>query len=971
MQTALQRRQRHRRQGAARRGRGGGSARRAALAIPLLLFSSFLILGGVGFIGTVTAYAYYSKDLPDPAQLLNDISFEQPSIVYDRTGKTELARFGVLRRELVDFSQIPPEMIDATTSVEDKDFWTNPGFDISAVVSAGLDTLSGRPRGASTITQQLVRARLLPSDAFSGSVYDRKIREIIQSIRLTQAFPGQDGKQKIMAAYLNQNFYGNQSYGVKAAAIGYFGKDLSQLDLAQFAVLAAIPQSPTKYDLMKNAIRECSATLQEGETCPNDKVTLVVPQDSEIVQRRNHVLELMKDPTRSVLSGSKHTQAEYDAAEQEPLILTPQAAPPWKAPQFVWQIRSQLGAILCGADSADSCEQVDTGGYQVTTTLDWSMQQTVEKWLYASTRVTQLKSPTPVWKALGIPTSEYSWLRNLKGANIHNGAAAIEDYRTGQILAYQGSGQYYADASAKFQPQFDVLSDGYRQPGSSIKPLNYVIGIDDHTLTAATMFMDVVTEFGRKGASYTPSQDDGLERGPVRLRSALQFSLNVPSIKAGLIQGIDHVFNREQDFGVQFTPGATPVVSQSIGTIELHPISLLGAYSSIANGGVLMPQQMILQVTDKAGKVVYPTTSDAPVGKRIVSPQAAYIITDILAGNTNKSVNPIWGKWQILQKTSTGTTRRPAAYKTGTTENHRDTLAFGYLAPPKDPNAPALAVGVWMGNSDNSPNTDTLSLQSSAPLWSRIMTEVSQKMPIAKFTRPDGLVDVTVDAFSGLLPGPGTVSTVKEMFIKGTAPSRQDDLHVDVQIDQATGLLWQDGCTGPMVTKGVLDFSKAEPLFPQWQQYTQEWAARAAKGPGVSGGPKHTRTSYFYSNGFHPFGATWGGAFKPTDVCQALTQCGPGGGPPTPEPSPIVPCVTPPPTPQQSHGNPHDTPTPAPTKTSKPIATLPLPGGTTTQRTAANSAAILPLALFPVVGSLIPLLLGRRFKPVRPKRGRR
>jgi membrane peptidoglycan carboxypeptidase len=921
----------------------------------------------VGFIGSVTAYSYYSRDLPDPKALLEGIGFEQPSIVYDRTGKVELARFGVLRRELVTFDQIPPEMIDATTSVEDKDFWTNPGFDISAVVSAGLESLSGgRQRGASTITQQLVRARLLPSDAFTGSVYDRKIREIIQSIRLTQEFPGDTGKQTIMTAYLNQNFYGNQSYGVQAAALGYFGKDLSKLDLAQFAVLAAIPQSPTQYDLMKNAIRECAVTLQEGQVCPADKVTLIVPSTADIVTRRNFVLEQMK--TRSVLSGKNHLPSEYDAAKLEPLILTPQAAPPWKAPQFVWQIRSQLGAILCGADSADNCPAVDTGGYQVVTSLDWTMQQTVEKWLYASTRVTQLKTPAPVWKALGISAADQTWLRNLKGANLHNGAAAIEDYRTGQILAYSGSGQYYADGNPKFQPQFDVLSDGFRQPGSSIKPLNYVIGIDDHTLTAATMFMDVVTEFGRKGASYTPSQDDGLERGPVRLRSALQFSLNVPSIKAGLIQGIDHVFNREQDFGMHFPQGAAPVVSQSIGTIEIHPIDLLGAYGSIADGGVLMPRQMILEVRDKNGVVQYPTANDTPVGKRIVSPQAAYIVTDILSGNTTPSINPFWGKWQILQKTSTGTTRRPAAYKTGTTNDHKDTLAFGFLAPPTDPKAPALAVGVWMGNSDSSPNTDTLSLASSAPLWSRILTEASQKMPIAKFTPPDGLVNVTVDAFSGMLPGPGTVSTVKEIFIKGTQPTRPDNLHVDVQIDQATGKLWADGCTGPMVTKSVLDFSQAETRFPQWQPYTQEWAQRAAKGPGVRGGPKRTRTMYFYSLGFHPFGATWGGAMKPNDVCQPLVDCGPGGGPPTPQPSIIVPCITPPPTPSQSHGNPHDTPTPAP---SKPKLTFPVPGaGAQAASGAAPPSGILPVVMFPLFAPLLTMLIGRRFKPVRPKRRR-
>jgi len=112
MQTALQRRQRHRRNGAARRGRGGGAARRAALAIPLLLFSSFLVLGGVGFVSTVSAYAYYSRDLPDPSAALDpaNLKFEEPSIIYDRTGKLELARFGELRREILDFPEIPAEM---------------------------------------------------------------------------------------------------------------------------------------------------------------------------------------------------------------------------------------------------------------------------------------------------------------------------------------------------------------------------------------------------------------------------------------------------------------------------------------------------------------------------------------------------------------------------------------------------------------------------------------------------------------------------------------------------------------------------------------------------------------------------------------------------------------------------------------------------------------------------------------------
>jgi membrane peptidoglycan carboxypeptidase len=970
MQTALQRRQRHRRNGAARRGRGGGSARRAALAIPVLLFSSFLVLGGVGFVGTVSAYAYYSRDLPDPAVLFNDLTFEQPSIVYDRTGTIELARFGVLRRELVPFDEIPPEMIDATTAIEDKDFWTNPGFDISAVVSAGLDTLAGRPRGASTITQQLVRARLLPESAFEGSVYDRKIREIIQSIRLTQALPpGEEGKRLIIEAYLNQNFYGNQSYGVKAASYGYFGKDLSELTLAQYAVLAAIPQSPTKFDLARNAVRGCSVTPGEDGECPKESVVLRVPDDSEIVERRNQVLEFMSDPTRSVLSGQDHTAAEYEAAKNEELILTPQAAPPWKAPHFVWQIRKQLGEMLCGAENAETCEEVDTGGYQIITSLDWEKQQVVEKWMYAAARVTHFKNPNAVWRSLGIPEADLTWLRNLRSANIHNGAAGVMDYRTGQVLAYTGSARYYAEGNKQFQPQHDVFFDAYRQPGSAIKPLNYLVGLDDRTLTASTMFMDVVTDFLPGAGTFAPMQSDGVERGPVLLRSALQFSLNVPAIKAGLVQTVDHVFNRQKDFGIKYIPGASPVISQSVGTIEIHPVDLLGAYGMIANGGVLMPRTMILEVRDKDDVVKFPLEGDEPVGKQVVSEQAAFIMADIMNGNTIKSVNPIWGRWQILEKTKDGAVRRPAGYKTGTTDDRKDVLAYGFLAPPEDPEEAGLVVGVWMGNSDATPNLHGLSFESSAPTWSRIMTEISQDLPIARFKRPDGIVEKTVDAFSGLLPGPGTVSTVEELFIKGTEPTRRDNLHVEAQIDQATGLLWQDGCTGPAVTKTFLDFSQAEERFPEWQRYTQGWAQRAARGVGVRGGPKNTRTMYFYNLSFAPFGRTWGGPFMPTDVCQAQpVECPPPGGPPTPEPSIIIPCFTPEPT--ESHGNPNDTPEPpgpTPTKNGGPKPTptaLALPT-VLPALTGLLPAGVAPVATLPFLLPFLALLLARLFRPNR------
>jgi len=891
MQTSLARRQRHRRSLGRGRPRGSSAVRRVAIAIPIILLTAFVAVGLAGVIGVAAAYNYYSQGLPDPRDTLSNLSFDQQTVIYDRTGKTELARLGEFKRQVVSFAQIPAEMLDATTAIEDKDFWSNPGFDAAGFVSATLDTLSGHPRGGSTITQQLVRARLLPESAFAGTREERKIREILQSLRLTQAYPGQDGKKEIITAYLNQNFYGNQSYGVAAAARTYFDKDLKDLTLAEDALLAAIPQSPTKFDLVKNAQEVCKKAVPEGTDCPD--IQLVVPDDSEIVIRRNYVLDQMK--TRSPLSGAQHTVQEYEAAKSEQVVLAPQVGNHWLAPHFIWQVRQQLGAILCPDVSVDTCDQIDTGGYRVTTTLNWTMQFKTEKWLYAAARAPNLKGTTTILKSLKIPSSDWGWLTNLRGKNINNGAAAVIDYRTGEVLAYAGSAGYNARGTKKFQPQFDVLSDGWRQPGSSIKPINYAIGIEDKTMTAATMFMDVVTNFGGK---FAPTQADHLERGPVRLRTALQFSLNIPSIKAGLMNGLDHFFKRSKDFGVNYIPGALPVVSMSIGTLEIHPIDLLGAYGAIANSGKLMPRTTILKVTTAGGTQVWPDQSTpAPKGRVVISPQTAFILTDILAGNTQPKTNPFWGEWAIYD----GHTRRPAAYKTGTTSDNRDVHAYGFLAPPKDPRAPALAVGVWMGNSNNEPNKDTLSLGSSAPLWSRILTDVSRGTPIADFKQPSGLVTASVDAITGLRPGPFSSKTVREFFIKGTEPTRADDLRRTVDIDAASGLLWQDGCVGPMKTVGALDFSQVEAAYPAWQKADNGWTKRAARGSGVAGGPKGTRTAYFYGTGFYPFGRTWGGIFAPSQLC-------PLAPPPTPPPCDPLGLFCPPPsgppTPTPSHGKP-------------------------------------------------------------------
>ena len=312
-----------------------------------------------------------------------------------------------------------------------------------------------------------------------------------------------------------------------------------------------------------------------------------------------------------------------------------------------------------------------------------------------------------------------------------------------------------------------------------------------------------------------------------------------------------------------------------IGTLEVHPIDLLGAYGAIANSGVLMPRTTITSVIDDKGDQVYPDpTIPMPEAREVISPQAAYIITDILAGNTNTKVNPFWGEWAVYD----GKTRRPAAYKTGTTNDNRDTHAYGYLAPPEDPTLPALAVGVWMGNSNNEPNTDTLSLASSAPLWSRIMRDVSKGLPIEGWHRPSGLVEANVDAFTGMRPGPFTSKTVTEIFIKGTAPSETDNFRHSVDDRRRERPASGRTAASGRGRRSARSTSAARKPIDQWAYYDRGWQKRAAKGSGVRGGPEGTRTSYFYGSGFYPFGRSWGGIFAPTELC------------PIPEPEPPLFC---------------------------------------------------------------------------------
>ena len=697
------------------------------IAATFLLFVGVLFTGVVVAVGAgVTGLAFLDRmesELPVVSGF-EELDYAQPSVVYDRTGTIELARFSVERRRVVDFDAIPKILLDATIAVEDRTFWDNEGYDPNAIALAVIQNLTGvSDRGASTITQQFVRARLLPEDVLEGDQFVRKVKEILQAKNLTHAFPGDDGKERILTAYLNQIYYGHNAYGIAAAAEVYFGiTDLKLLTPAQAALLAGMPQAPDAYDLFKWAEPDAEGHLVVQTKSLNGE-PLPPP-----VERRNFILRALEE-------GHGHfvrlTTTQLDQALNEPIVLHEQPPNVFKAPHFVWYMKSQLDRLL--ADRAPA----ERGGYRIITSIDMNAQALAERYIGAGTVLTN-ETQAQLDQAIESEGLEQdrTWIQALHGMDLHNGALVSIDARTGDILAYVGSAGYYRDdlASPQLDPKFDVAGRGYRQPGSAWKPIVYAAGFDEGAVTPGTLLLDVTTEFAR---DWFPRDADQKERGPVLMRDALTYSLNLPTIRALDRIGVDVVAAFASSLDLTFPRGDRHLIQAglagAIGTAETNMVELTSAYGALANNGVLVEPRTILEIRDSDGNIVPSTGQNAP--RQVISQQASWLMTDILKDSTDPATNNIFGpRLQIVNGVEDplvpGSARRPAAAKTGTTNDLRDLSVYGYLPVQQDPNIPILVTSVWMGNSDHSPpqggDVSIIAADGPGRIWSAFMRDYSQ-----------------------------------------------------------------------------------------------------------------------------------------------------------------------------------------------------------------------------------------------------
>lgn len=529
-------------------------------------------------------FAWFSRDLPKPGQVVRRDGFSTQ--IYDRNGNLLYDLFDEERRNPIKIEQVPEYMKQATIAIEDKDFYRHSGFDWLTPFRIVYNMIfRQRVVGGSTLTQQVVKNVLLDSDrSFIGGPI-RKFKEFVLALQIERTFT----KDQILEMYLNEVPYGGTAWGAGTAAEIYFNKPISELTLAQSALLAGLPQRPSAYSPYNGK--------NDTDGTPLWRV------------RARGVLRRMKED-------GYITDLAYEEANSQLETMTfERAAVEIKAPHFVFYVRDKL-IEMYGEQMAEQ------GGLKVTTTLDLdfhNMAQTIVK----------------------------EEIEKVKDFNITNGAAIVQNPQTGEILSMVGSKDYF---DKEIDGQFNVAVDALRQPGSSIKPLTY-LNLIMQGYTPAMMFMDVETTFAPndKAETYKPKNYDGKFRGPVTMRTSLGSSLNIPAVKALAVGGLENFLQLAYDMGfATFEPTPQNLrrygLALTLGGGEVHMIDTSTAYSAFANGGHKIEPVAILKVEDKDGHQLYqyrPTE-----GKRVIPEDAAFLINHMLSDNNARV--PAFGANSLL-----------------------------------------------------------------------------------------------------------------------------------------------------------------------------------------------------------------------------------------------------------------------------------------------------------------------------------
>ncbi len=707
-----------------------------------LFATIILISAGAGFAFLTYQTIKNAADFPDVHFLRDKAAKFETTYILDRDGNVlyEIIDPYAGKRTFVPLDQISPNLIAATIATEDKEYYNHAGFDPIAIARALIrnlvsnDTSGG---GASTITQQLSRIILLDPDERYEISYRRKAKEIVVAAELTRIY----SKEEILEIYLNQINYGNLSYGIEAAAKTYFNKPASELTLGEGSFLAGLPQAPAVWDIYQNpelAMNRQSQVLTLTQEMSADKGCIYV--------------------------GSQHDRVcvtPEDSAAALIEILDYNFTPPtyqMRYPHWVFYVYNWLFETFDDTTIYQS-------GFTIHTTIDPDLQEIAQE--IVSNQVTAL--------------SDY---------NVQNGALISMHPGTGEILAMVGSADFYNE---EISGQVNMAISP-RQPGSSIKPLVYLATFEKGW-TASTLLWDVPIEFSPSGLPdaysppYKPVNYDNKYHGPITVRSALGNSYNIPAVSALQYIGIyDDPTTGEADGFINFAKrmGITTFtrddygLSLALGGGEVSLLEMTQAFAIMANRGRQVTPIAVTKITDRNGTIVYQAPSQTD--QKVISPEHAFLISSILSDNEART--PMFGANSVLYMPF------PAAVKTGTTNDYRDSWTMGYT--------PDLVTGVWLGNSDYTEMDGISGLYGAAPVWSQYMQTavplITNNNP-SSFLPTERITQHIICALSGTEPSEKCPQTKSEFFAFGEEPlEAKNDFWTDARVDPWTLLLHSTEC---------------------------------------------------------------------------------------------------------------------------------------------------------------------------------
>jgi penicillin-binding protein 1A len=749
---------------------------------------SSLVLGLFAVSIVAVLWYIWSSNLPYIGSLRE---YNPPIIteVFSQNGEV-IGRFWEEKRIVVPLAQIPEPLINAFIAAEDARFFKHEGVDILSIARALFKNLiAGKiEQGGSTITQQVTRSLLLKNPR---KTYKRKAREALLSLQIEKNF----SKERILFLYLNQIYLGHGAYGIEAAARTYFNKSAAELNLSESALLAGLPQAPSRYSpithfekakarqkyVLERMREEGYIEETEEEEALNAELQIEEREESsfskapyfaEHVRRyleKKYGRELLyrgglKVYTTLNLKMQRAAQAALDKGLREldkregyrgPVRhLSTEEMEAFRdetaraMEQHPFEAASIFEGLVEKVDDQKREVIISCGekrGLLTVSEMKWARTPNPEVPYYAKS----LKLPSEALKAgdvvlvrikeKGMPP--FDWILSLEQEPKIQGALLSMEVKSARVRAMVGGRDFHVS-------QFNRAIQSRRQPGSAFKPIIYAAALDNG-MNPATVIIDApyISKGSQEEELWRPKNYKKKFFGPTLLRTALIMSRNVITVKILREIGVFHAIEYAERVGIESE--LSPDLSLALGSSGISLYELTRAYLVFANGGTLAEPFFINRIVDRNGQVI---EENQPFLREAISKETALVMTDLLRAVIQEGTG-----WRIKAL------KRPAAGKTGTTNELRDAWFLGYT--------PSLATGTWVGYDDRqSMGKGETGSRAASPIWLYFMSQVLKDQPVEDFAIPEGVVFAKIDSKTGLLASPHSEKTVFQAFKEGTEP---------------------------------------------------------------------------------------------------------------------------------------------------------------------------------------------------------